>query len=281
MPDPTAPKYIDANGLTPGKKGYKPPPEHVAAMARGRAAAAAARAQGKASGKAARKGGRGPRPVQERAPVRTTLVGAPAQRKVAELVEFAIGSSEMVAMWVLHQTVASEVRLAKDVTPEMLEPDQRQRYETLRAAHAQLRKDLELDKLEKWEQAYLASALTDEAFRYPRVKAWLIRIADMADRTTLPMVLMLIAAPRLARHGVVPNELVDLLAGARESAKRQTPVSLGGRPAHRANRGDGVGENDAGSGDAGDAPLRSGLPGQAGRHTMDGVHKDSAGAAAD
>lgn len=90
------------------------------------------------------------------------------------------------------------------------------------------------DKLEGWERNLLAETLVDEGLRYPRIKGWLLKAVELRTRSSLPMVVMVLALPRLAAHGVIPNELTGLVSDLREAVKasrRQRVVDAADQPA--------------------------------------------------
>lgn len=110
-------------------------------------------------------------------------------RKIEELIAEVLGGVQGTALFVAHRTL----------TP----PD-----------------ELDQDALEDWERGLVAQAITAEALRYPRVRDFLVRLVDLRSRTTLPTVLMIVAAPRLLRHGIIPVEFGAMVEAAREAARK-------------------------------------------------------------
>jgi hypothetical protein len=143
------------------------------------------------------------------------------------------------------------------------------------------RPDLKEDALNPQERMMLADALADEAFESTAVRKFLTKLGKQKKHTKLAMVCMAIMIPRLARHGLIPQdgmqELNDELIAQAGSSSRpdgnptegsETPwdavsVESGGSPFP--DRGNGFRQNDVSSVPSETAPLRSGVENENGR----------------
>ena len=88
---------------------------------------------------------------------------------------------------------------------------------------------LDLDKLEPWELRWLSEELTDELLRYPRLRAWLLKMVEFEERSSLPLCVAPLALPRMVRHGMMPAEFKDMISAFHDTARKAHPVR--GRPA--------------------------------------------------
>ena len=84
------------------------------------------------------------------------------------------------------------------------------------------------DRLQQDEVALLVSALYSELESFPRALLWLASVAEAGVHFQLAYVVAMIAAPRLARHGVISAELAGLIALAPLAVS--VPVAGGGTP---------------------------------------------------
>lgn len=72
----------------------------------------------------------------------------------------------------------------------------------------------EADALSAEELLLLSDALADEAIRSKRIMAWLAALDRAGPHARLMTVLVILALPRMARHGVIPQEVADELSNA-------------------------------------------------------------------
>jgi hypothetical protein len=103
------------------------------------------------------------------------------------------------------------------------------------------RGEWEKDALSAEELLMLSDALADEAVRSRRIMAWLAALDSAGPHAKLATVGFLIALPRLARHGVIPQAVADELAGA-------AALALASGSPRDSDRRDGRWEVDAGGG---------------------------------
>lgn len=76
------------------------------------------------------------------------------------------------------------------------------------------------DKLEEWERDMLAEAITEEAVRYPRARAVLVRLVELDERSSIAQAVSIIAAGRMLRHGKIPPEFAELVQAMRDAARK-------------------------------------------------------------
>lgn len=100
----------------------------------------------------------------------------------------------------------------------------------------------EEDKFEASETSMLVDALYSELENYPKVLKWIADHMDAAGHAQLGMALLMIAAPRLARRGMLPVEVASAIVYAPLLFAQQQPepptadVGAGATPGdHRAN----------------------------------------------
>lgn len=167
----------------------------------------------------------------EPAPRRQAVAGMPAKMvgKIEELVGGCLGLVEGGIVWGARRVTYEETREVEVAAKEPGGPPEIALEKTGRTFPAFDDATLEADKLEAWERDELAIALTAEMLRYPRLRALLIKLVEMQDRTTLPMILTLIALPRLIRHGRLPAEFEQFVEAARETARKKHAEGRGAR----------------------------------------------------
>jgi hypothetical protein len=133
--------------------------------------------------------------------------------------------------------------------------------------------DLAEDKLSPAEVTLLADALADEVNQSERLKKLVAQIQTTSAHGKLIFVLILIAAPRLARHGVIPAASIP-----EDFSEIAVALAAGATPS--ADRGNGVGQVDLGQESPRDetVPLRS--EDEAGRDFLSSTngHTESGGA---
>src|SRR5215472_10601590 len=98
---------------------------------------------------------------------------------------------------------------------------------------------LQEDELSRHEIAMLADVLADEAEAHPEAKRWIARVQTSSVHARLAFTLAMIAMPRLARRGILPEGIDE---GIDEFVLATMAVAPGGAPG--GDRGDGLGEID-------------------------------------
>jgi hypothetical protein len=149
--------------------------------------------------------------------------------------------------------------------------------------------ELKEDALTPRERILLADALAEEATNSTSLHRWMAKVGKQKKHAKLGMVLMAIALPRLARHGMIPSEGIDdvaeQLASQLETGSSSgpsgssptgpdvpwdaVPMAAGGSPF--SDRRNGVGEVNLSGVAAESAPLRSDSENQDGRHSVAGT----------
>jgi hypothetical protein len=108
------------------------------------------------------------------------------------------------------------------------------------------------DRLQEDERTSLVNATYNElAARCPQVLVWLAKASESATEAALLYAIALVAAPRLARHGVIPNELASAIVFApilfaNAHAEQEQAADVGAGPTLEPDRANGYGEIDIG-----------------------------------
>ena len=76
------------------------------------------------------------------------------------------------------------------------------------------------DQLKEWEAHWLAEELTDELVKYPRVRSVILRLVAIEERSSLPLCLAVIALPRMAAHGMIPEDFKKWAYDAHDAARK-------------------------------------------------------------
>jgi hypothetical protein len=125
------------------------------------------------------------------------------------------------------------------------------------------------DRLQEAERNALVSVSYNEIeARFPQLLRILAKAQESATEAALIYTVAMIAAPRLARHGIIPRELASAILFAplvAQSAPGQSATSaVGAEPTPQPDRSDGYGQEHAGQPSVEGAPVHAGAAVQAG-----------------
>lgn len=185
----------------------------------------------------ARKAGKTPRPPRpaakprlETAPVRTAgVVTEKMRRKMVSIIARVVKLTEGTALWTMKR--AERPVYAIDAVSGKVLLDEKKRPIIDRKVRAVSDETIAADRLEEWEQVWLAEELTNELIKYKRLRTFLIRMVELEERSSLPMCVTIIALPRLARHGILPSEFQGMIEEMREAARKARHAPLPVPPA--------------------------------------------------
>lgn len=129
------------------------------------------------------------------------------------------------------------------------------------------------DRLQDDERTALVNATYNELERRaPKLLKYLAKAQESATEAVLIYTIAMIAAPRLARHGVIPPELASaivfapiIIANVQQSVTPDGPAAtVGAEPASQPDRANGYGQIDTGEPAAPGAPIQVSPPEQTG-----------------
>jgi hypothetical protein len=125
------------------------------------------------------------------------------------------------------------------------------------------------DRLQEAERNALVSVSYNEIeARFPQLLRILAKAQESATEAALIYTVAMIAAPRLARHGIIPRELASAILFAplvAQSAPGQSATTaVGAEPAPQPDRANGYGQEHAGQPSVEGAPVHAGAAVQAG-----------------
>ena len=163
----------------------------------------------------------------ERRPSTSTgQLPAKLRGKCVDLVEKLVQGAEAGAVWGARHATAPVYQLDAEGQPALTNDG---RPIIIGKVRAITDETIDLDKLEDWERRWLSEELTDELLRYPRLKAWLLKMVEFEERSSLPLCVATLALPRMVRHGMMPPEFKDMISAFHDTARKAHPVR--GRPA--------------------------------------------------
>jgi hypothetical protein len=139
------------------------------------------------------------------------------------------------------------------------------------------------DRLQEQERTALVNATYNELeARCPQLLRFLAKAQESATEAALVYTIAMIAAPRLARHGVIPNELASAILFAPLIAQSATgqpaTAGVGAESTPVADRPNGNGQEHAGQPFVEGAPVQAGAAVEAGRGDLRHAPNDSDGA---
>jgi hypothetical protein len=141
------------------------------------------------------------------------------------------------------------------------------------------------DRLQDDERTALVNATYAELeARFPKALEWLAKASESATEAMLLYTLAMIAAPRLARHGVISAELATAIVFApvafASSGQAEQQSAAGVEPERAPNRGgpNGHGEIDTGGAFTESSPLQDSAPIEAGPRDISDLAHDQNGA---
>jgi hypothetical protein len=139
------------------------------------------------------------------------------------------------------------------------------------------------DRLQEQERTALVNASYNELeARCPQLLRFLAKAQESATEAALVYTIAMIAAPRLARHGVIPNELASAILFAPLIAQSATgqpaTAGVGAESTPERDRANGNGQEHAGQPFVEGAPVQAGAAVEAGRGDLRHAPNDSDGA---
>lgn len=206
---------IDPSQVGEGPKKRSISPEQIKKMADARHQASLRRKEVKATRRpVGRPKGSTTRPAAERAPQRsaTTPLTQAIAKDLVDVVAELIGWGEAGVFFTLNRTLGATPRPRRDEAPED--------FARRRDAAEVTREKLIEDRLDEWETRMIAEAFVAEAVRYDRLREWMIVYLELRKRSTLPMALSIVAAPRMVRHGIIPQEFHAIVLEVVEAARK-------------------------------------------------------------